>query len=250
MKYGLLIVCAFFSLQLTAQHKRWQQHVNYVMDIDMDVATNRFTGKQKLTYTNNSPDTLKKVFYHLYFNAFQPGSSMDVRSRVLGKQITNGRGDWDSRVRDRISRLTPEEIGYQKIVSLKQDGITQKFVYHETILEVNLSKPILPGGKAVFDMEFEAQVPLQVRRSGRDNAANKVRYSMSQWYPKICAYDELGWHPNPYVAREFYGPFGSFDVTINIDKNYKIGASGVLTNAAEIGWGYDVAGSALKKIST
>ena len=228
----------------TAQY--WQQRVKYNMNIDIDVNTNRFIGKQKLEYTNNSPDVLNKVFYHLYFNAFQPGSSMDIRSQELGKVLVNGRNDWDGRVRDRISKLKDNEIGYQKIISLKMNGVPQPFKYHETILEVDLTKPIAAKGKVVFDMEFEAQVPLQVRRSGRDNPTTGVRYSMSQWYPKLCEYDFEGWHPTPYVAREFYGVWGDFDVTINIDKTYKLGATGVLMNAGEIGWGYDAPGTELK----
>jgi hypothetical protein len=226
-----------------AQPSRWQQRVKYNMAIDMNVTTNRLTGKQQLEYSNNSPDALKKVFYHLYFNAFQPNSSMDVRSRELGKTLINNRPDWDPRVKDRILNLKPDEIGYQKIISLKMNGIPQPFIYHETILEVNLTKPIAAKSKVVFTMEFEAQVPLQVRRSGRDNPTTKVRYSMSQWYPKMVEYDYEGWHPTPYVAREFYGVWGDFDVTININKSYKLGGTGLLVNAAEIGWGYDVANS-------
>src|SRR5439155_21103487 len=76
-----------------------------------------------------------------------------------------------------------------------------------------------------------------------------VRYSMSQWYPKMCEYDYKGWHPTPYVAREFYGVWGDYDVTIKIDKNYKIGGTGILQNTAEIGWGYDMPGTDLKNIS-
>jgi Peptidase family M1 domain len=171
---------------------------------------------------------------------------MDVRSRELGKTIVNGRPDWDGRVRDRIQNIKPDEIGYQKIITLKMNGVPQPFKYHETILEVTLTKPILPKTKVVFDMEFEAQVPLQVRRNGRDNPATGVRYSMSQWYPKLCEYDYEGWHPTPYVAREFYGVWGDFDVTISIDKNYKLGGTGALINAAEIGWGYDAPGTELK----
>jgi hypothetical protein len=250
MKYkkitGLLALIVTIALPALAQPDRWQQRVKYNMSIDMDVNTNRFTGKQKLEYSNNSPEVLAKVFYHLYFNAFQPNSSMDVRSQELGKVMVNNRPDWDARVRDRISKLKPDEIGYQKIISLKMNGIPQPFTYHETILEVNLTKPIAAKSKVVFEMEFEAQVPLQVRRSGRDNPTTGVRYSMSQWYPKLCEYDYEGWHPTPYIAREFYGVWGDFDVTINIDKNYKLGGTGVLVNAAEIGWGYDVPGSALK----
>ena len=233
-----------------AQSDRWQQKVKYTMNIDVDVNSNRFTGKQKLVYTNNSPDVLSKVFYHLYFNAFQPNSSMDVRSQELGKTLINGRQDWDGRVKDRISKLKEDEIGYQKIISLKMNGIAQPFKYHETILEVNLTKSIAPKSTVVLDIEFEAQVPLQVRRSGRDNPTTGVRYSMSQWYPKLCEYDYEGWHPTPYVAREFYGVWGDFDVTIAIDKTYKLGGSGVLANAADIGWGYDSPGTELKPIAS
>jgi hypothetical protein len=245
--FTLTIVSATTAI---AQPDRWQQAVKYSMDINVDTFTNRFTGKQKLEYSNNSTDKLDRVFYHLYWNAFQPNSSMDARSRELGKITTNGRPDWDGRVKDRILKLKEDEIGYQKIISLKMNGIPQPFTYHETILEVKLTKPILPKTKVVFEMEFEAQVPLQVRRSGRDNPQTGVRYSMSQWYPKICEYDYEGWHPTPYVAREFYGVWGDFDVKITIDKSYKIGGTGVLVNAAEIGWGYDKPGTPLKPTAT
>jgi len=96
-------------------------------------------------------------------------------------------------------------------------------------------------------MEFEAQVPLQIRRSGRDNPTTKVRYSMSQWYPKICEYDYEGWHPTPYVAREFYGVWGDFDVTISIDKNYILGGTGYLQNANQVGYGYETPGSKVNR---
>ncbi|MBS1667217.1 MAG: M1 family metallopeptidase [Bacteroidetes bacterium] len=237
------------SLYAFSQPDRWQQRVKYAMDVKMDVGTNRFTGKQRLEYFNNSPDTLKRVFYHLYWNAFQPNSMMDNRSRELGK-ISLGRSrngqevmDWDSRVRDRILNLKPDEIGYQHVVSLKMNGVAQPFKEEETILEVKLTKPILPKSVAVFEMGFEAQVPLQVRRSGRDNPQTGVRYSMSQWYPKICEYDYEGWHPTPYVAREFYGVWGDYDVKITIDKNYILGGTGYLQNANHIGYGYEAPGT-------
>ncbi len=245
----LFLISAFLFHFANAQPDRWQQKVKYQMQVDVDVVSNRFNGKQKLEYSNNSSDKLDKVFYHLYWNAFQPNSSMDIHSRELGKVLVNNRPDWDSRVKDRILNLKEDEIGYQKIISLKMNGVAQPFKYHETILEVNLTKPILPKSKVVFEMEFEAQVPLQVRRSGRDNPGNAVRYSMSQWYPKMCEYDYEGWHPTPYIAREFYGVWGDFDVTIKIDKAYKLGGTGVLVNASEIGWGYDKPGTELKALS-
>lgn len=238
-----LFLFAIVPGALLAQPNRWQQRVKYDMNVDVDVTTNRFTGKQKLEYTNNSPDTLKKLYFHLYWNAFQPNSMMDTRSRELGKKMVgNNRPDWDGRVRDRIQNLKEDEIGYQRVKWLKMNGVLQQITEQETILEVFLTKPVLPNTKVILELEFEAQVPLQVRRSGRD-AANGVKYSMSQWYPKLCEYDYEGWHPTPYVAREFYGVWGDFNVTINIDKKFIVGGTGYLTNANQVGYGYETLGT-------
>jgi hypothetical protein len=241
----------FLVMSGIAQSGYWQQKIGYKMDVQLDVSTNKLTGKQEIKYTNNSPDTLYRLFFHTYWNAFQPGSSMDVRSQELGKtQVgTNRDGsprwDWDPRVRDRISELGPEEIGYTQIKSLTIAGKTQSMKEHETITEIVLEKPILPRQTVTMQTQWEGQVPNQIRRSGRDNAEG-VRFTMTQWYPKMAAYDKNGWHPNPYVAREFYGVWGDFEVNITLDKEYKLGASGVLLNATEIGWGYDKEGTPLK----
>jgi hypothetical protein len=212
----------------------WQQHVNYSIDIDVDTKNHQFNGTQKLVYTNNSPDDLNKVYYHLYFNAFQPGSEMDIRLQNIA--------DPDKRMIDdnkksRISTLKPNEIGYHKILSLKQDGKNVKFEIIGTILKVTLNNPIKSGEQATFDMTFKSQIPIQIRRNGRNNKEG-IDYSMAQWYPKMAEYDFEGWHADQYVGREFYGVWGDFDVTINIDKDYILGGTGYLQNPQEIGYGY------------
>ncbi|WP_411766182.1 M1 family metallopeptidase [Winogradskyella sp. A3E31] len=204
---------------IPAKDYYWQQHVDYKMEIDMDVDSYQYKGKQNLVYTNNSPDVLYRVYYHLYFNAFQPGSEMDVRSRTIQ--------DPDGRVRDRISKLTPDEIGFIKVNSLKQNGTTINHETVGTVLEVELAQPIQPGEKVTFDMEWDAQVPVQIRRSGRNNAEG-VALSMTQWYPKLAEYDDEGWHADPYIAREFHGVWGDFDVKLSIDKDYIVGGTGYL----------------------
>ncbi|QNM85124.1 M1 family metallopeptidase [Polaribacter pectinis] len=219
-----------YSGTSSANNSYWQQRVDYTMDIDMDAKNHQYKGNQKLVYTNNSPEDLNKVFYHLYFNAFQPGSQMDERSLNIK--------DPDSRVRDRISKLQPDEIGYIKVNSLKQDGAAVNFETVGTILEVTLNKPIKSGESVTFDMIFDAQVPLQVRRSGRDSKEG-VALSMSQWYPKMAEYDFQGWHTPPYIAREFHGVWGDFDVKLTIDKSYVVGGTGYLQNPQEIGHGYE-----------
>ncbi len=233
---------AFFALfgllmsgQLFAQPERWQQHINYKIDAALDVQKNTVKGTEEIVYTNNSTDTLHKVYFHMYWNAFQPNSNMDARSRELGKTtFTNRRGeevkDWDMRVRDRIQNLKPEEYGIQKVNTLTINGKAQQLIEHETILEVVLTQPILPKSSVKMNVQFEAQVPIQIRRSGRDNKEG-VRYSMSQWYPKMVEYDYQGWNTNPYIAREFYGVWGNYDVTLRLDKNYMVGGTGVLQNS-------------------
>jgi hypothetical protein len=245
---GTIGLCTVAS----SQPDRWQQRIKYHIDVTMNVETNRFAGTEKLDYTNNSPDTLTRVFFHLYWNAFQPGSSMDVRSIELGKTRLseprrNSDGlDWDARVKDHISKLTPDEIGYQHVKSIKIGGVEQPVKLHETILEVDLTKPILPHSTVSMDLAFEAQVPVQIRRSGRDNAEG-IRYSMSQWYPKMVEYDYQGWNANPYIAREFYGVWGDFNVNITIDKKYMVAAGGDLQNPNELGFGYETPGTKVKE---
>ena len=228
----LLVCLALVATSLASAQNNsgyWQQHVDYKMEVDMNVENFQYTGSQELVYTNNSPDTLDRVFYHLYFNAFQPGSEMDVRSRTIN--------DPDRRVGDRISKLSEEEQGYLRVSSLDQNGNDLSFEEVGTVLEVNLDEPILPGEKATFNMEFEGQVPKQIRRSGR-NSAEGVALSMTQWFPKMAEYDFEGWHAAPYIGREFHGVWGDFDVKLTLDKDYTVAASGYLQNPDEIGHGY------------
>lgn len=226
----------------TAQNANyWQQQVNYQMEVDMDVETYQYKGTQKLIYTNNSPEPLNRVYYHLFFNAFQPGSDMDMRLQ----NIADGDGRMLKDGKSRIASLSPSEIGYLHVTSLTQDGASVTFEEEGTILVVYLEKSIAPGGQTTFDMTFEGQVPLQIRRSGR-NSDEGVALSMAQWYPKMAEFDFEGWHPNPYIAREFHGVWGDFDVKITIDKEYTIGGTGYLQNPNEIGHGYEDEGIKVK----
>jgi hypothetical protein len=227
----------------------WQQHVDYKMDVTMDVKNYQYKGKQELVYTNNSADTLKKVYYHLFNNAFQPGSEMDARlhsikdpdARMVNKVLVDGK---EVKV-SRIESLKPNEIGYLKIANFKQDGVEAVAKTVGTILIVDLAKPILPNSKTTFTLDFEGQVPVQIRRSGRNNSEG-VELSMAQWYPKMAEFDFEGWHADPYIAREFHGVWGNFDVNITIEKDYTLGGSGYLQNQNEIGHGYEDEGVAVK----
>ncbi|SHL64218.1 M1 family metallopeptidase [Flavobacterium chilense] len=245
-----IILLSLLSLGLNSAFAQnapyWQQHVDYKMEVSMDVKNYQYKGKQELVYTNNSPDTLKKVFYHLYPNAFQPGSEMDARLHSIkdpDARMVNKIKDADGKEvkQSRIETLKPNETGFLKITNFKQDGVNAQTRTSGTILEVTLAKPILPNSKTTFTLDFDGQVPVQIRRSGRNNKEG-VELSMSQWYPKLAEFDFEGWHADPYIAREFHGVWGNFDVKITIDKEYTIGGSGYLQDKNEIGHGYEDAG--------
>ena len=222
MKNIFLFLFSSLSIIAVSQNGYWQQHVDYRMVIDVNVDDFTYDGEQKLVYTNNSPDSLTRVFYHLYFNAFKPGSDQAIVEEfpLLGEEYWN-----------------EECWGDVSISSLSQDGDVVNYVIEGTILEVELHTPIAPGEKTILDMRFFVKTPSVIQRSGK-NSKDGVAFSMSQWYPKLCEYDKEGWHANPYIGREFHGVWGDFDVTINIDKNYTVAASGYLQNPELIGHGY------------
>ena len=242
----LSIIC---SIGFAQNSSYWQQKADYKMDVAIDVKSFTYKGKQEIIYSNNSPDTLKKVYFHLFNNAFQPGSEMDARLQSISdpdkRMVKTFKTPEKTSYESRISKLTPTEIGFLKIINFKQDGQSAITKTTGTILEVFLKNPILPNQKSTFTMDFDGQVPVQIRRSGR-NSAEGIALSMAQWYPKIAEYDFEGWHPDPYIAREFYGVWGNFDVKITIDKDYTIGGTGYLQNPNEIGHGYEDEGVVVK----
>ena len=243
MRKILLALSVFaFTLNAIAQDNPWQQQADYQMNVTMDVKNFQYKGTQKLTYTNNSPDTLRVVFYHLYFNAFQPNSEMDSKLQSIpdpDRRMVNNLGTNKNPIYEsRIAKLSPSEIGLLRITAMSQDGQKATFSHESTILKVTLPTPILPHSKTVLDMAFEGQVPVMIRRAGR-NSPDGVALSMAQWYPKMVAYDHQGWHTTEYLGREFYGVWGNFDVKITLDKTYVVAGSGVLQNPNEMGCGYE-----------
>ena len=228
MKRILFFLIGLFVLQVgSAQY--WQQAVDYTMEVTLDTETALYNGTQKLVYTNNSPETLNKVFYHLYFNAFKPGSEMAVRLKNAA--------DKNRRFKISVDSLTQDQQGYLKVSGLTQDGVKLSPIDSETILEVPLNKPILPRESTTFELSFEGHVPDVIRRAGK-NSSEGVAFSMAQWYPKMAEYDREGWNADPYTGREFHGVWGDFDVKITLNKKFVVAASGYLQNADDIGMGY------------
>lgn len=231
MKQLLPILFGCFSIFANAQQDAYyQQKASYKMDIDVDAKNFTYQGKQTLKYTNNSPDVLNVVYFHLYWNAFRPGSMMDQRVQSQGinadsRLATNGVS--------RLASIPKNQEGAQNVHWIKQNGKTLKYEIQGTIMKVELAEPIKPNSTTSFTMEWDANIPMQIRRAGRNNREG-IDLTMTQWYPKIAEYDYDGWASFDYVGREFHAPFADFDVNISIDKDYIIGAGGKLENPNDI----------------
>lgn len=240
MKKIILCFFIFKTVVIFSQKTEYyQQHANYKIFADVDTKNFTYQGKQEITYTNNSPDELNILYFHLYWNAFKRGSMMDKRVQNQGinadKRLSEK--NKNGKIVSRLASIPLDEEGNQNIHWIKQNGKNVKFEIQGTIMKVYLSESIKPRSQTSLTMEWDSVIPYQIRRSGRNNKEG-IDMTMTQWYPKLAEYDYDGWATFDYVGREFHAPFSDFDVTINIDKDYIIGAGGTLKNPKEVK-GYD-----------
>ena len=201
----------------------WQQDVQYKIFAKMNELENVVEGAEELTYWNNSPDTLKFVYFHLFQNAFIKGShlhDLEAANKVkirMGKKEAAGLG------------ITLDKI--------QVNGQPARTELDNTILKVYLDKPLAPGARAVIKMSFNTyyDVGLTRRRMKMYNAWGFMHYNGCQWFPKVCVYDRMhGWDTYQHLNREFYGDYGLYDVTLDFPSNYIVEASGELQNRKEM----------------
>jgi len=200
----------------------WQQDVHYRIAAVVNEKTDIVTGKMELSYWNNSPDTLYEVFFHLYQNAFQPNSYLDKRDRARGKKHQFGKYE--------------EEHKGTEVISFKMNGTEVKLNLDNTILQVQLNNPILPNSRSEFQIEFNTYFDKGTmgRRMKKFESGEFTHYDGVHWYPRISVYDpKFGWTTDQHLGHEFYGDFGTFDVSLNFASNYVVGATGSLQNRSE-----------------
>ncbi len=191
----------------------WQQQVDYTVEATLRPANHRLFGTAAITYHNNSPDTLRELYWHLYQNLFRPATELRRHARIVGPapQPTHGMAIYHVQVGDR-------ELVRQ---------------VDRTLMRTALPEPLLPGGVVQLRVDWEYEVPTTAvdLRTGRDGAD----YGMAQWYPQIAVYDEHGWDATPYLGQgEFYLEYGDWDVRLRVPADYVVAATGTLENPGEV----------------
>ncbi len=201
----------------------WQQQVNYKIDVTLNDTAHTLEGYVKMDYFNNSPDTLKFIWIHLWPNAFK-----NDRTAFTDQMLENGSTDFYFSDNDKR--------GYINRLSFKVNTVTAKtndHPQHQDIIKLILPFPLLPGASCKIETPFHIKIPENFSRGGHNGQA----YQITQWYPKPAVYDKKGWHPMPYLDQgEFYSEFGNYEVQLTLPKNYAVAATGELQEQDEKEW--------------
>ncbi len=229
MKYFRLTF--FISLTLIISSRKiyagnddyWQQNINYKIDVTLNDISHELNGFIKIEYSNNSPDTLNYIYFHLWPNAYKELNTAFAKQQ-LGNKST------------RFYFSKREQRGYLDELVFKVNDQNIEWTLDEKdidICKLMLNAPLFPGETITISTPFHVKIPDSFSRLGHVGQS----YQITQWYPKPAVYDQQGWHPMPYLDQgEFYSEFGSFNVTITLPKNYVVGASGNLQNEEELAW--------------
>lgn len=221
-KFVLLLLIIQCQLT-TAFSQYWQQQVNYNIDVSLNDKEHTLTGFEKIEYSNNSPDTLRFIWFHLWPNAYK-----NDKTAFSDQLLENGNTKFYFSGKD--------DKGYINKLDFKVNNTTaqtEDHPQHIDIVKLILPVPLAPGQKIIITTPFNVKLPYNYSRGGHEGQS----YQATQWYPKPAVYDKNGWHPMPYLDQgEFYSEFGNFEVNITVPKNYVVAATGELQNADEKQW--------------
>lgn len=211
------LICLFFlSTTAVAQQppKYWQQKLDYTIDVELNDTAHTLTGFLKLVYKNNSPDTLRYIWFHLWPNAYK-----NDKTAFSDQLLRNGRTDFYFSEK--------EEKGYINRLDFKVDNstaVTEDHPQHIDIVKVLLPDPLAPGQQVTVTTPFHIKLPAFFSRLGHTGQ----QYMITQWYPQPAVYDAQGWHPMTYLDQGgVYSGFGNFEVSIRVPKDYYIASGGM-----------------------
>lgn len=221
-----LALTLLFTLLCTcvrAQKDYFQQEVSYEIDARLDDVKHELHARMKITYTNNSPERISAIPFHLWPRAFSSDATEFAKQQLRNGSTRFHFSDRSQRgTLDSLSFTMNGEPAYFQILADMPD-----------IADVLLPDYIQPGETAIIETPFRIKLPASFSRLGHVGES----YQMTQWYPKPVVRDPEGWHPMPYLDQgEFYSEFGNFTVRLTLPENYVVGATGVLQETKERDW--------------
>ncbi|MCA9275815.1 MAG: M1 family metallopeptidase [Phycisphaerales bacterium] len=198
----------------------WQQQCDYEIQATLEPESGVISASMRVTYTNNSPHTLRYIWMNLEQNLFR-GESIGTNSRTPGS----------------VMKMLEYDFGGGYTVSrLQQNGRDLEMKVYDTLGRFDLPTPLASGQRLVFEMDYSFPVPPHLRRMGSEVVEQGKIFELAQWIPQVCKYDDVhGWNTLPYLGSgEFYTDFGSYEVAITVPREYIVAASGMLQNPGEV----------------
>ncbi|SDM85918.1 hypothetical protein SAMN05421813_12612 [Daejeonella rubra] len=211
--------------------KYWQNRADYKLSVRLNDQTNEISGTELITYTNNSPDKLAFIWMQLDQNLFKSDSRGTAIIPPTGSR--NG------------ARGQKFDGGYTiksvKLISVEKGKTTEsaaEFLIEDTRMQIYLPSALSAGGGQLkLKIEYSFVSPdYGSDRMGILNTKNGKIFSVAQWYPRMCVYDDvLGWNTLPYTGpSEFYLEYGDYDISITVPSNHIVVSSGELTNPQDV----------------
>ncbi len=187
LKQLLLIGIMAVGIFPTAFSQQYfQQKVNYNIEVTLNDKCHELSAYEQVEYTNNSPDTLQFLYFHLWPNAYSSNET------DLAKQLIDKKG------KQRLFN-DPELSGHIDSLDFKVNNLRVQWKLlpnQPDICQIMLNKPLLPGETIVISTPFHVKIPKGVTsRLGHIGES----YQISQWFPKPAVYDNTGWHKMPYL---------------------------------------------------
>ncbi len=245
----------------------WQQRADYDIRVVLDTAANRLTGRERLRYGNNSPDTLRYVWMQMDQNLFRPGSRGSLlfaeESRFGGAGFNGGfEVERIAQVDCAPPAATPQRRGRRarpprgtgasaatassaapRQTSTDTGGLfgcreprapaPLESRVDDTMMRVDLAVPLAPGASTVLEVAYAFTVPEHgADRMGREGSL----YEIAQWYPRMAVYDDVhGWNTDPYLGQgEFYLEYGTIDYEVTLPAGFLVAGTGTLRNPGEV----------------
>ena len=212
-------------------HGYWQNSADYDIDVRLDTINDNISGSQIIRYTNNSPDELSFVWLHVDQNLFKSDSRGNAVIPIIGSR-NGSKGE----ILDGGFKISTVQIVSEK--GRKKSYTNAEYEIYDTRMKILLSSPLKPnGGKLSLKIDFSFISPQYGSdRMGVLKTKNGKLYTIAQWYPRMCVYDDLnGWNNLPYLGQgEFYLDYGDFKVNITAPSDHIVVCSGELLNAEEV----------------
>jgi hypothetical protein len=211
----------------------YQQKADYKIAITIDDATQRLTGEETITYTNNSPDKLEYLWLQLDQNIYDINSDSKL---IEVEKMENFRSIGDIK-----KKLFYYDGGFKvESVSTTSGG---KMSYHinKTMMRIDLDKPLMPKGSISFKIKWWYNINDRMAVGGRSGYEyfeqdDNYLYTVAQFFPRMCVYNDVeGWQNKQFLGRgEFTLPFGDYEVSITVPSDHIVGATGLLQNGSAV----------------